>query len=105
MDDQKDRLGDKIHDLEKAREDQWARDQDRMFLERIRAQHGLPVLHCPRFDAELVSQADNESSGMAGPNGHGAWSRDPRVGASISQGDDKCAAADRRTTKPVRARR
>jgi hypothetical protein len=27
MDDQKDRLGDKVHDLEKAREDQWARER------------------------------------------------------------------------------
>jgi hypothetical protein len=34
MDDQKDRFGDKIHDLEKARENQWARGQDRVLLEK-----------------------------------------------------------------------
>jgi hypothetical protein len=72
MDDQKDRFGDKIHDLEKAREDQWAREQDRVLLEKMRGrQH--PVLLCPRCEAQLVSQAGGELTMMACPNGHGAW--------------------------------
>jgi Zn-finger nucleic acid-binding protein len=72
MDGQKDRFGDKIHDLEKAREDQWAREQDRVLLGKIRArQH--PALYCPQCDAQLVPRPPGESSVMACPDGHGAW--------------------------------
>jgi hypothetical protein len=72
MDDQKDRFGDKIHDLEKAREDQWAREQDRVLRERIRTRQPA-ALRCPRCEAQLVSQARGKSHVMACPNGHGAW--------------------------------
>jgi hypothetical protein len=72
MNDQKDRYGDKIHELEKAREDQWAREQDRRLLEKMRAsQH--PVLHCPRCEVKLVAQVGGELSIMVCPNGHGGW--------------------------------
>jgi ribosomal protein L37AE/L43A len=72
MDDQKDRFGDKVRDLEKVREDQWALEQDRALLEKMRArQH--PELQCPRCAAQLVSQARGELGIMACPNGHGAW--------------------------------
>jgi hypothetical protein len=72
MDDQKDRFGDKIHDLEKVREDQWAREHDRALLEKIRARRHLS-LNCPRCEAQLVAQAGGELTIMACPNGHGAW--------------------------------
>jgi hypothetical protein len=72
MDDQKDRFGDKIHDLEKVREDQWAREQDRALLEKIRARQ-RPMLNCPRCEAQLVAQAGGDLTIMACPNGHGAW--------------------------------
>jgi hypothetical protein len=72
MDDQKDRFGDKIHDLEKVREDQWARERDRALLEKMRErQRG--VVHCPICQAQLVSGAGEDSTIMACPNGHGAW--------------------------------
>ncbi len=72
MDDQKDRFGEKIHDVEKAREDQWAREQDRVLLEKMRTrQH--PVLHCPRCEVQLVAQAGGELTIMVCPNGHGGW--------------------------------
>jgi hypothetical protein len=71
MDDQKDRYGDKLHDLEKVREDQWAREQDRVLLEKMRAQK--PALHCPRCEVQLVSQSSGDLTIMACPNGHGAW--------------------------------
>jgi hypothetical protein len=72
MSDEKDRFGDKIHDLEKAREDQWAREQDRLLLEKMRA-HRADSLHCPRCDAQLLAQAGGELTTMVCPNGHGAW--------------------------------
>jgi hypothetical protein len=84
MEDQKDRFGDKIHELEKAREDQWAREQDRVLVEKIRARQGAS-LRCPRCEAQLVSQTGGESCMMACPNGHGAWLEDEtlvRLGVS-----------------------
>jgi hypothetical protein len=72
MDDQRDRFGDKIHDLEKVREDQWAREQDRILLEKMRTRQHL-ALQCPRCAAQLVPQAGGELTIMACPNGHGAW--------------------------------
>ncbi len=72
MDDQKDRFGDKIHDLEKVREDQWAREQDRLLLDKLRARQDAQ-LHCPRCSAQLVSRSGSESTILACPDGHGAW--------------------------------
>ncbi|MGH7931779.1 MAG: hypothetical protein ACREQN_01290 [Candidatus Binataceae bacterium] len=34
--DEKDRLGDKLRDVEKAREDQWAHERDRELIEKLR---------------------------------------------------------------------
>jgi hypothetical protein len=73
MEDQKDRFGDKIHELEKAREDQWARERDRALLEKIRARQHHHVLQCPQCAAQLVARTGGESAIMACPNGHGVW--------------------------------
>ena len=72
MDDQKDRFGDKIHDLEKVREDQWAREQDKVLLEKMRARQQAP-LHCPHCQAELVPFVGGELTIMTCPRGHGGW--------------------------------
>jgi hypothetical protein len=78
MDNEKDRFGDKIQDREKAREDQWAREQDRLLLEKMRArQH--PALHCPRCEAQLVAKAGGDLTIMACPNDHGAWLEAPAL--------------------------
>ncbi|MGH7988489.1 MAG: hypothetical protein ACRD4Q_10500 [Candidatus Acidiferrales bacterium] len=42
MDDSKDRMGDKLHDLEKAREEQWARERDKELLEKLRQKGKTP---------------------------------------------------------------
>ncbi len=69
--DEKDRFGEKIRDLEKAREDQWAREQDLALIEKMRArQRGL---QCPRCAAGLVAQSRGGAAVMACPNGHGGW--------------------------------
>jgi hypothetical protein len=72
MEDQKDRFGDKIHDLEKVREDQWAREQDHLLLEKMRTRQA-GALRCPRCEKELVPQTGGDLAIMACPNGHGAW--------------------------------
>jgi hypothetical protein len=72
MSNEKDRFGEKIHDLEKAREDQWAREQDRLLLEKMRGRQNQ-ALHCPRCEAELLARPGGELLTMECPNGHGAW--------------------------------
>lgn len=78
MEDEKDRLGEKLRDVEKAREDQWAYEQDRKLIEKIRvkmAQHkqaGAALL-CPQCGKSLVAKAANGVAMMACPENHGAW--------------------------------
>jgi hypothetical protein len=81
---EKDRFGDKIHDLEKAREDQWAAAQDRELLEKIRkkgsephdaaseATRGVGLL-CPRCQQPLKEKKVAGLTIRACPNDEGAW--------------------------------
>lgn len=78
MDDQKDRLGDKLHEVEKAREDQWAFEQDRKLIEKHRqkmTQHKQAgaSLACPQCGKPLVASAHAGVAMMACPQEHGAW--------------------------------
>ena len=69
--DHKDRLGNKLHDVEKAREDQWARKSDEELVEKMRkrlSQHACPM--CKEF---LVPKTERGVSMYACPQGHGAW--------------------------------
>lgn len=78
MEDQKDRLGDKLHDVEKAREDQWAHEQDRKLIEKMRqqmAQHKQAgaTLACPQCGKTLAARAQGGIAMMACPENHGFW--------------------------------
>jgi uncharacterized protein with PIN domain len=70
----KDRLGQKLRDLEKAREDQWAAQQDRELLEKLRRKAQMPKLqmNCPRCGRKLepVTRGALSISLCAE---HGAW--------------------------------
>ena len=71
MADEKDRLGSKLHDVEAARENQWARQRDEELLEKMRLRlhhHACP--HCKQF---LVAKTQNGVPLHACPDGHGAW--------------------------------
>jgi hypothetical protein len=71
MADEKDRLGGKLHDVEAARENQWARQRDEELLEKMRERlhhHACP--HCKQF---LVPKTENGVHLHACPDGHGAW--------------------------------
>ena len=72
MSDNKDRFGDKLHDAEKAREDQWARDEDRRLLENLRRRH-TDELHCPKCNAILAPRMASGQAVFACPAEHGAW--------------------------------
>ena len=72
MSDERDRLGDKFHDVEKAREDQWAREQDRQLLDKLR-QRQTTELHCPQCNQKLAARTAAGFAMMGCPAGHGAW--------------------------------
>ena len=73
MVDEKDRFGEKIHQSEKAREDQWARQQDAELLEKIRKKSGGIAVKCPQCGKELVLKADGAVHMLVCPQHHGAW--------------------------------
>ena len=72
MADEKDRFGEKIHQSEKAREDQWARQRDAELLEKIR-QKGATALHCPKCNNALVDRVVDGVHMLACPQHDGAW--------------------------------
>ena len=75
--DNKDRLGSKLHDVEAARENQWARQRDEELLEKMRVRlhkHACP--HCKQF---LVAKTEKGVHLHACPDGHGAWLDEPTL--------------------------
>jgi hypothetical protein len=72
MDDEKDRFGQKLHDIEKAREDQWARERDQRLLEKLRERQ-TAELHCPKCNSVLVPRVVSGLALLACPSGHGVW--------------------------------
>ena len=72
MADEKDRYGDKIRETEKAREDQWARQQDAELLEKIRQKAGASML-CPKCGKALVERTQGSIHLLACPQNDGAW--------------------------------
>ena len=84
MSDNKDRFGDKVRDLEKAREDQWASQRDRELLENLRrkqaelksamsaATETIGML-CPRCHQALVKGEQKHLALLSCPNNDGAW--------------------------------
>ena len=84
MADEKDRLGDKIRDVEKAREDQWAAQRDRELLENLRrkqaelktamtaATETMGAL-CPRCHHQLVKTQHGSLSILTCPEDGGGW--------------------------------
>jgi uncharacterized protein YbaR (Trm112 family) len=69
--DNKDRLGSKLHDVEAAREDQWARKRDTDLLEKMRER--LSHTACPHCKQFLVAKTEAGVAMHVCPAGHGAW--------------------------------
>jgi len=72
MVDEKDRLGNKLHDVEAAREDVWAKKLDEELLSRLRQKKAAEI-PCPRCQKTLVARAERGVGFMACPDAHGAW--------------------------------
>ena len=71
MSDEKDRLGDKFKDVEAARENQWAREQDAKLLEKMRQR--LHSMVCPHCGQTLVEKTEGGIHMRVCPKGEGAW--------------------------------
>ena len=83
MADEKDRLGSKLHDVEKAREDQWARQRDEELLQKMRERlHNHACPHCKQF---LVARTENGVHLYACPDDHGAWLDAPVLKALLKE--------------------
>ena len=70
-DDSKDRIGQKLHDVEAAREDQWARQHDKELVEKLRQR--LSAMVCPHCKKPLVAKSHGSLQMLACPTGEGAW--------------------------------
>jgi ribosomal protein L37AE/L43A len=72
MSDEKDRWGDKLREVERAREDQWAYEQDQLLIKKMREKQATE-LQCPRCGKPLVARANAGIAWMACPMNHGGW--------------------------------
>src|SRR5277367_4494105 len=102
MSDEKDRLGDKLREMQHAREGQWAHDHDEDLLAKLRerlAQREKMVSEdlrlidersglrassrgvCPRCGRALVEHSDGDLTRLECPNNDGAWLDRPALDA------------------------
>jgi hypothetical protein len=72
MADEKDHLGQTLHDAEAALENQWARQHDAELLEHIR-EKWTSALHCLKCGKTLQGKTLGKVQLFACPEGHGAW--------------------------------
>lgn len=72
MSDEKDRLGDKLHQAEAARENQWAHQRDEEILEKLRRKY-IKAIPCPQCGQKLDARVAIGVGGMACPSRDGAW--------------------------------
>jgi hypothetical protein len=81
-DEEKDRFGDKLRDVEKAREDKFFADRDRELLQKLKGQtqsqqeqavRDLARTRCPRCGERLVTKMHLDVEVDECPSGHGLW--------------------------------
>jgi hypothetical protein len=70
---EKDKFGEKLHDLEVARENEWAHQRDQELLEKLRHKNDAPVGVCPECKQPRIASPDPSIGGMVCPQQHGAW--------------------------------
>jgi hypothetical protein len=81
-DGEKDRFGDKLREVEKAREDTFFAERDRALLQKLKAQAGpqeeqavreLAHMRCPKCGERLTTRTELDIEIDACPTGHGIW--------------------------------
>lgn len=82
MTDEKDRLGDKLRDAEKAREDQFFSQRDRELLGKLKAGKAgqgegdlrqAALMRCPKCGERLAAKTLHEVAVKECPGCHGIW--------------------------------
>lgn len=80
--DQKDRLGEKLHDVEKAREDKYFAERDRALIQKLKAESSgeqveavkeLAHMRCPKCGAHLATTEYLGVTVEECPVCHGMW--------------------------------
>jgi len=69
---EKDKFGDKLHDVEAARENEWAHRNDEQLLAKLREKRAKTVA-CPECGTALTADHAGAPGGMACPERHGVW--------------------------------
>ena len=81
-DDEKDRFGEKLRDVEKGRENKFFADRDRELLQKLKAQAGtqeeqavreLARMRCPKCGERLKNRSHLGVEIEECPTGHGIW--------------------------------
>lgn len=72
MSDEKDRLGEILHQRGKTTEDSWARKHDEEIIAKLREKYTKPI-KCPMCGEQLDARVAIGLGGMACPLRHGAW--------------------------------
>jgi Zn-finger nucleic acid-binding protein len=78
MSNEKDRLGEILHQAGKARENQWAVQRDAEILKRLREKYLKPIV-CPQCGKSLSAEVAFGLGEMACPHHHGAWADNETV--------------------------
>ena len=77
MSDEKDHLGDKLREKEKAEEDRYFAELSKRQVEKLRAKHAesttAGLADCPRCGAALEVVQQHGVAADACPKGHGIW--------------------------------
>lgn len=80
--DEKDRFGDKLREVEKAREDHFFAERDRELIQKLKAQSGtheeqavreLAHMRCPKCGDRLTVRQKLDVEIDECPKGHGVW--------------------------------
>jgi len=79
---EKDRFGDKLHEAERGRENEFFADRDRKLLEKLKAKAGvqeveavreLTHMRCPQCGERLVARSHLDVKREECPKHHGMW--------------------------------
>ena len=77
--DEKDRLGDKLRDVERAREDQYFAERDRKLVEELHhakeaeAGKATGLMRCPKDRTQLQQHSHHDVTVEECPSCHGMW--------------------------------
>lgn len=84
MSDERDRLGEKLHQAGIARENQWAVQHDAEIIKRLREKYAKPIV-CPQCGKALSPEIAFGLGEMACPVHHGAWADNDTITQLIAR--------------------